>query len=218
MIWTGMQLFFGFVIGALLLWACVSLWRKLRGWWQFREEFRAGFREGFEESRRTLLPSTWGFPGSYAGPKGPPELWGKRIASYPAPPPVTGRILIVDDEDATRQTVSDMLTSAGHECRSFAGGVEALALLESGEHFDLLLTDLLNLPLDGLSLLVRVRRQFPDLVVIVTGTVRDNAAIQACLRSGAYEYLVMPFDRKQLLSTVAYALATLARGAGAPRE
>src|ERR1035441_6273219 len=56
------------------------------------------------------------------------------------------RIIVVDDSEEIRDSIASMLTSEGYECRAVAGGFEALALLESGEQFDLLLTDLLNHP------------------------------------------------------------------------
>jgi CheY-like chemotaxis protein len=116
------------------------------------------------------------------------------------------RILVVDDEEAIRDIISAMLTSAGYECRTVAGGLDALALLESGEKFELLLTDLMNSPMDGLSLLERTKEKFPEIQVVVASAVNDEDAIRACIRSGAYEYLVEPFERKQLLATVSRAL------------
>jgi len=116
------------------------------------------------------------------------------------------RILVVDDDEAIRDIISSMLTSAGYQCRAVAGGLEALALLDAGEECDLLLTDLLNLPLDGFSLLERTKEKFPNIPVIIASAVHDEHTIQACIRSGAYEYLREPFERSQLLDTVSRAL------------
>jgi DNA-binding NtrC family response regulator len=118
----------------------------------------------------------------------------------------TERILVVDDEEAIRDIIASILTSAGYECRAVAGGLDALALLESGEEFELLVTDLLNSPLTGLDLLLRTKEKFPEIQVVVASAVNDEDAIRACIRSGAYEYLVEPFERKQLLVTVSRAL------------
>ena len=63
------------------------------------------------------------------------------------------RILVVDDEETIREIVSSMLTTAGYKCRQAGSGMEALALLESGEEFELMLSDLMMANLDGIGLL-----------------------------------------------------------------
>jgi CheY-like chemotaxis protein/Sec-independent protein translocase protein TatA len=116
------------------------------------------------------------------------------------------RILVVNDEDSMRKTVSMMLTSSGYQCLAVEGGYEALALLEAGEDFDLLVTDLLNSPMDGLTLIERSKERLPNMPVVVASAVRDDAVIQACIRSGAFEYLFLPFETEQLLAIVSRAL------------
>ena len=116
------------------------------------------------------------------------------------------RILVVDDEEAVRETICGMLIPAGYQCRAVAGGQEALALLESGEKFELLLSDLLNAPLDGFALLERTKEKFPDIPVIIVTAINDVSVAAACTRSGAYEYLLHPVKREQLLVAVRRAL------------
>jgi DNA-binding NtrC family response regulator len=116
------------------------------------------------------------------------------------------RIFVVDDQEAIREIICSMLTSAGYECTAFAGGLEAIASLESGEKCDLLLTDLLNLPLDGFSLLERMKQTFPKVEVVIASAIHDDAVTEACIRSGAYQYLREPFEREQLLDAVSRAL------------
>ena len=53
------------------------------------------------------------------------------------------RILVVDDEDAIREIVTAMLQSSGYRCQQAASGLQALALLNSGEPFELVLSDLM---------------------------------------------------------------------------
>jgi CheY-like chemotaxis protein len=67
------------------------------------------------------------------------------------------RILIVDDEEAIREIVHSMLTISGFRCQQAASGAEALALLESGEEFELILTDLMMGGMDGIALLERTK-------------------------------------------------------------
>src|SRR5213592_1838103 len=116
------------------------------------------------------------------------------------------RILIVDDEETIREIVSSMLTSANFNCRQAASGMEALALLDSGEEFELMLSDLMMANLDGIGLLEKTKERFPDMPVVMVTAVHDISVALAALRNGAYDYLLKPFEREQLLATVQRAL------------
>src|SRR5437660_6827634 len=116
------------------------------------------------------------------------------------------RILIVDDEETIREIVSSMLTSANFNCRQAASGMEALALLDSGEEFELMLSDLMMANLDGIGLLEKTKERFPDMPVVMVTAVHDISVALAALRNGAYDYLLKPFEREQLLATVSRAL------------
>src|SRR5712691_5293785 len=116
------------------------------------------------------------------------------------------RILVVDDEESIREIVSSMLTTAGYKCRQAASGAEALALLESGDEFELMLSDLMMANLDGIGLLERTKEKFPDMPVVMVTAVHDISVALAALRNGAYDYLLKPFEREQLLATARRAL------------
>ena len=116
------------------------------------------------------------------------------------------RILVVDDEETIREIVSSMLTTAGYKCRQAGSGMEALALLESGEEFELMLSDLMMANLDGIGLLERTKERFPDMPVVMVTAVHDISVALAAIRNGAYDYLLKPFEREQLLATVRRAL------------
>ena len=116
------------------------------------------------------------------------------------------RILVVDDEETIREIVSSMLSTAGYKCRQAASGAEALALLESGDEFELMLSDLMMANLDGIGLLERTKEKFPDMPVVMVTAVHDISVALAALRNGAYDYLLKPFEREQLLATVRRAL------------
>jgi len=116
------------------------------------------------------------------------------------------RILVVDDEETIRDIVSSMLTSAHYKCRQAASGMEALALLDSGEEFELMLSDLMMANLDGIGLLERTKERFPDMPVVMVTAVHDISIALGAIRNGAYDYLLKPFEREQLLNTVRRAL------------
>src|SRR5260221_11831669 len=116
------------------------------------------------------------------------------------------RILVVDDEESIREIVSSMLATAGYKCHQAGSGLEALALLESGEEFELMLSDLMMANLDGIGLLERTKEKFPDMPVVMVTAVHDISVALQALRNGAYDYLLKPFEREQLLATVRRAL------------
>ena len=116
------------------------------------------------------------------------------------------RIFVVDDEEAIREIVSSMLTSAGYACNQAGSGLQALEILNGGAQFDLLLSDLMMPELDGLGLLERVKERYPDMPVIMVTAVHDISVALGAIRNGAYDYLLKPFEREQLLATVRRAL------------
>jgi putative nucleotidyltransferase with HDIG domain len=121
--------------------------------------------------------------------------------------PPTDRILVVDDEEPIREIVSSMLMAGGkYVCQQAASGNEALALLESGEEFSLMLSDLMMAGMDGIALLERAKERAPEMPVVMVTAVHDIAVALGALRNGAYDYLLKPFEREQLLATVRRAL------------
>jgi len=116
------------------------------------------------------------------------------------------RILVVDDEEAIREIVASMLTTAGYACKHAGSGMEALAVLTSGDEFELMLSDLMMADLDGIGLLERTKEKYPDMPVVMVTAVHDISVALAAIRNGAYDYLLKPFEREQLLNTVSRAL------------
>ena len=116
------------------------------------------------------------------------------------------RILVVDDEEAIREIVCAILNAAGYVCRQACSGIEALALLNSGEVFELMLSDLMMAELDGIGLLERTKEKFPDMPVVMVTAVHDISVALAAIRNGAYDYLLKPFEREQLLNAVGRSL------------
>ncbi|HEV2963043.1 MAG TPA: HD domain-containing phosphohydrolase [Candidatus Angelobacter sp.] len=120
----------------------------------------------------------------------------------------TERILVVDDEEPIREIISSMLSAAGYKTRLASSGMEALAILKSSGEFDLMLSDLMMAELDGIALLERSKEKYPDMHVIMVTAVHDISVALAAIRNGAYDYLLKPFEREQLLAMVRRALET----------
>src|SRR6202162_4880192 len=116
------------------------------------------------------------------------------------------RILVVDDEETIREIVSSMLAGAHFQTRQAASGIEALAILESGDAFDVVASDLLMAEMDGIALLERAKERSPDMPIVMVTAVHDIQVALQALRNGAYDYLLKPFEREQLLATVRRAL------------
>jgi putative nucleotidyltransferase with HDIG domain len=116
------------------------------------------------------------------------------------------RILVVDDEESIREVVCSMLQHASYECRQACSGVEALEILEADANFQLVLTDLMMPELDGVGLLEVVARKYKDVPVVMVTAVHDISVALSSIRNGAYDYLLKPFERDQLLAVVRRAL------------
>src|SRR6201998_1223019 len=118
----------------------------------------------------------------------------------------TERILVVDDEEPIREIISSMLSAAGDKPRQACSGMEALSILNSTGEFELMLSDLMMAELDGIALLERSKEKYPDMPVIMVTAVHDISVALAAIRNGAYDYLLKPFAREQLLNNVTRAL------------
>lgn len=111
------------------------------------------------------------------------------------------RILVTDDEAGIREFLSDALELDDHELGQAGSGEEAIAELKK-RSYALLLTDLSMPGMSGMDLLAWVRREQPEVEVIVLtahGTV-DNAV--EAMKLGAFEFLQKPIsgpDELQLL-------------------
>jgi putative nucleotidyltransferase with HDIG domain len=119
---------------------------------------------------------------------------------------VTERILVVDDEESMREVVGSTLQQAGFEYRTVSSGSEAIAALRVDSGYALMLSDLVMDGMDGLALLQRVKRAHPQLNVVMVTGVHDISVALAAIRHGAYDYLLKPFEREQLLTIVTRAV------------
>ncbi len=131
-----------------------------------------------------------------------------RTASPALPPPsgtvsdVAGwEILLVDDDEAFRATVSDMLRTLGCEVQAVGSPDEALALLEGAPHLpDLMLSDVrLGPDADGRKLAREVQREWPELPIgLMSGVPRE--ALESPQLRIEWPFLLKPFDRSQLVA------------------
>ncbi|CAN5829353.1 response regulator [soil metagenome] len=114
------------------------------------------------------------------------------------------RILIVDDELEITEVLSDLL-SVEHECQKVSSAEEALARLAESS-FQLVISDITMPGMSGLEMLPLVKNiSFNTVVVMISGMQTIESAIGA-LRLGAFDYVMKPFDLRQVEAVVKRAL------------
>jgi signal transduction histidine kinase len=114
------------------------------------------------------------------------------------------RVLVVDDNAALVQNLTETLADAGYSVRSASGWQAALAAARDG--FDVALVDLRLPDCDGTVLAPRLKEENPDgEVVMLTGFATLESAV-AAVRAGACAYLVKPCATQELLVTVEQAM------------
>jgi len=107
------------------------------------------------------------------------------------------KILIVDDEEIVRESLSGWLVKDGYTLETAEDGPTALKKL-AAERKSILIADLKMPGMDGLQLLQEAKKIQPDLTaVIMTAYATVDTAVQA-MKDGAFDYLVKPFDPEEL--------------------
>jgi putative nucleotidyltransferase with HDIG domain len=115
------------------------------------------------------------------------------------------RILVVDDEPHIRTMIGTTLTRQNYEAVLAASRGEAIELLDR-QDFDLVLTDIVMRDGNGINLLERIRVHQPEVPVVMVTAIQDVSVAISAMRKGAHDYLIKPFEREQLLSSVRSAL------------
>lgn len=101
------------------------------------------------------------------------------------------RILIVDDDNLSREFLAEAVSSLGLQADAVASGREALERLDTKD-FDLVLTDLRMPGMDGIELIQAMQLRFSEVpAVLVTAHGTIEATVQA-MRLGARDFLVKP--------------------------
>ena len=120
------------------------------------------------------------------------------------PTTMSPRILIVDDEIEITEILADLL-SEDYECLRAGSAEEALERLTNSE-FQLVISDITMPGMSGLDMIPHVKELSPDTVVVmISGMQTVESAIEA-LRLGAFDYVMKPFDLRQVEAVVKRAL------------
>ena len=116
-----------------------------------------------------------------------------------------GKILIVDDERAIRNSLKEILEDEEYEVEVAPDAPTALQMVD-GDHFQVVLCDIKMPGMDGVELLTQLHEKVPDTaVVMMTGHGDIDTAVD-CIRKGAYDFLTKPLDLNRILITIKNAL------------
>jgi DNA-binding NtrC family response regulator len=111
------------------------------------------------------------------------------------------RVLIVDDEERFRITLSKLLKVKGLEVKALGSGREALEELREVS-YDVILLDVKMPEMDGVQALAEIKKQNPQLeVIMLTGHASVDVAVEI-MRLGGYEYLLKPCPIEDLMDKI----------------
>ncbi len=117
----------------------------------------------------------------------------------------SGRILVVDDEQAVCSLLTERLSREGYDCRSSLSGEEAIQALER-EAFDVIISDLQMPGISGMALLKQACVKYPHSAFLVATGVNDVRVGVEAMKQGAADYLLKPFQLDAVVANVHRAL------------
>jgi two-component system response regulator AtoC len=116
-------------------------------------------------------------------------------------------ILIVDDDEVMRQTLSDVFTKMDYEIVTTGSGKEAVALIQR-RLVDLVLLDIRLPDMDGITVLQKIKESDTDLMVIMMTAYSDVQTAVLAMKAGAYDYINKPFELDELKLLIQKAIET----------
>jgi len=123
---------------------------------------------------------------------------------------VSSRILLVEDAPDVQLIVTDLLRGKGHQVAVSGDGEEALRVATQ-QRFDLIILDVMLPGMEGFDLCHAIRQQgFDGAILMLTARARVDDRVEG-LGAGADDYVVKPFDSKELLARVSALLRRLGK-------
>ena len=110
-------------------------------------------------------------------------------------------ILVVDDEEALRTVLSSELASEGYQVESASDGDEAISIVQK-KQFDLVLLDIKMPKVDGFEVLKFIKKNHPQLRVIMLTAFADLKNAIESKKLGAEDFISKPYDLVDLLTTI----------------
>jgi|GEM_PF-814017 len=151
----------------------------------------------------------------------PPEIFDKLLPqntplndlvfhveqAFPSDRPHPPRILLVDDEEAILDILTEFFATKHYVTMRASSGEEGLTILRTIPDFDAVLLDIKLTGIGGIETLKELKRVNPDLPVLMLTGVVDAEVARAATRLGAFDYILKPVDLQQLDATVSACLA-----------
>ncbi len=115
------------------------------------------------------------------------------------------RVLIVDDEPVVRRILRQRLSAEGYLCGEASSANEALDRLAKSPA-ELVVLDIKMPGKSGVELLPEIKHMYPDTAVIMATAIADTSTAIKCMKDGAHDYLVKPFNLDEVAISVQRAL------------
>ncbi|NSL53840.1 response regulator transcription factor [Uliginosibacterium aquaticum] len=114
------------------------------------------------------------------------------------------RVLVIEDHALVREALVRALDQLGMPCEQAqaACAAEAMALIESGQEFDLVLTDLMLPDMSGFSLVSVLAHRFPTIPVVVVSALADEASVKRALKAGAAGFISKALSSDRLVESI----------------
>ncbi len=111
------------------------------------------------------------------------------------------KILIVDDDDACRESLSDLLKASGYHTAGASSCKEALEKI-TVDNYDIALVDLIMPKVSGIDTLKEMKKLRPKLqIIMITAFPELSSAVEA-MKKGATDYIAKPFKRADILTAI----------------
>jgi two-component system cell cycle sensor histidine kinase/response regulator CckA len=168
--------------------------------------FRIFLPRYFEEAAAALP-----LPADIEAPLSPQSLEVARTAALAEIAAVdhtgSGRVLLVEDEEAVRKFAARALASRGYEVLQAASGREAMDIVDKmSEPIDLVVSDVVMPEMDGPSLMRELRKRDPGVKIVFVSGYAEDAFAKNLPEGEHFTFLPKPFTLKQLIETVKAAI------------
>ena len=129
----------------------------------------------------------------------------------------TTHLLLVDDEDSFRLPLSKRLAKRGFVVEQAADGSQCLAMLGE-KRIDVVVLDVKMPGMSGIDVLQNIKREHPDIeVILLTGHATTASGVEG-IKSGAFDYLTKPIEFDQLVNKIGQAREKILRRAAEHEE
>jgi len=114
----------------------------------------------------------------------------------------TESLLVVEDDASVRVLITSVLSKLGYQVIEAGNPLDALALLENGSQFDLVVTDVIMPQMNGKDLYERIKAQKLEVKVLFISGYTDDALVNLGVLDGNLSFLEKPFSPARLAQTI----------------